>query len=53
MKRKRKLITILVIYIDGIVVIGNDMAEIQAHSPYKYLGREFEIKDLEELKYFS
>lgn len=33
MKRKRRLITIFVIYVDGIVVTGNDMAEIQALFP--------------------
>lgn len=38
LKRKRKLITCIIIYVDDIIITGND--------------KEFEMKDLGRLKYF-
>lgn len=42
--------TILIVYVDDIVVIGNDEEETTRLK--KGLAREFEIKDLGSLKYF-
>ncbi|KAK3038196.1 hypothetical protein RJ639_030303 [Escallonia herrerae] len=42
-------VTALIIYVDDIIVIGNDSNEKEALR--KYLAKEFEIKDLEKLKY--
>jgi hypothetical protein len=43
-------VTALIVYVDDIVVMGNDDGEIQnlKHS----LANKFEIKDLDNLKYF-
>ena len=45
----RKLTT-LIVYVDDIIVAGNDEGEIQRLKTY--LSNEFEIKDLRSLKYF-
>lgn len=42
--------TTLIVYINSIVVIGNDQCEIK--NLKSFLGKEFEIKDLGHLKYF-
>ncbi|KAK2974430.1 hypothetical protein RJ640_011327 [Escallonia rubra] len=43
-------VTVLIVYVDDIIVIGNDSDEKEALR--KNLAKEFEIKDLEKLKYF-
>jgi hypothetical protein len=43
-------ITILIVYVDGIVITGDDYAEIL--NLKKYLALEFEVKDLGQLKYY-
>jgi hypothetical protein len=43
-------VTSLIVYIDDIVLIGNDEEEMRRLR--KYLVNEFEIKDLGSLKYF-
>ncbi|BBH03134.1 hypothetical protein Prudu_013918, partial [Prunus dulcis] len=48
-RRKGKL-TALIIYIDNMIVTGDDQAEIE--SLQKYLAFEFEMKSLGDLKYF-
>ncbi|KAJ9692434.1 hypothetical protein PVL29_011475 [Vitis rotundifolia] len=40
----------LIVYVDGMVVTGNDPGERKALQ--NYLSREFEMKDLGRLKYF-
>ena len=40
----------LIVYVDDIIVTGNDKGEIQRLKTY--LSNEFEIKDLRRLKYF-
>ncbi|KAL6327261.1 hypothetical protein AAG906_017818 [Vitis piasezkii] len=45
----RKL-AILIVYVDDIILSGNDMGELQ--NLKKYLSEEFEVKDLGNLKYF-
>jgi hypothetical protein len=50
LKHNEKQITALIVYVDDMIVTGNDPAEkkrLQQH-----LAREFEMKDLGELKYF-
>lgn len=42
--------TALIVYIDDIVVIGDDVEEMSNLKPY--LASEFKIKDLGSLKYF-
>ncbi|RVW33894.1 Retrovirus-related Pol polyprotein from transposon RE1 [Vitis vinifera] len=42
--------TILIVYVDDIILSGNDMEELQ--NLKKYLSEEFEVKDLGNLKYF-
>ncbi|RVW65334.1 Retrovirus-related Pol polyprotein from transposon TNT 1-94 [Vitis vinifera] len=42
--------TILIVYVDDIILSGNDMEELQ--NLKKYLLEEFEVKDLGNLKYF-
>ncbi|CAL2250997.1 unnamed protein product [Prunus armeniaca] len=49
MRRKGKLIA-LIIYVDDMIVTGDDQTEIQ--SLQKYLASEFEMKSLGDLKYF-
>ncbi|RVW31986.1 Retrovirus-related Pol polyprotein from transposon RE1 [Vitis vinifera] len=41
---------ILIVYVDDIILSGNDMEELQ--NLKKYLSKEFEVKDLGNLKYF-
>ena len=43
-------IILLVVYVDDIVITGNDMAGIS--SLKSFLHRQFHTKDLEMLKYF-
>ena len=43
-------ITILAVYVDGIVITGDDNVEISRLKVM--LRKEFEIKDLGQLKYF-
>lgn len=42
--------TTLIVYVDDIVLTGNDVEEIPQLK--EYLAKEFEIKDLGSLKYF-
>ena len=48
-KKNGLRITILIVYIDDIVIIGNDM---EGEGLKEHLHSEFEIKDLGELRYF-
>ncbi|RVW83047.1 Retrovirus-related Pol polyprotein from transposon RE1 [Vitis vinifera] len=41
---------ILIVYVDDIILSGNDMEELRKLK--KYLSEEFEVKDLGNLKYF-
>lgn len=50
LKKQFGKITVLIIYVDDMVVTGNDPEERQAQQ--NYLSREFEMKDLGPLKYF-
>ena len=50
MKKQRGKITALIVYVDDMVVIGNDPEEREALQTH--LSREFEMKDLGSLKYF-
>ncbi len=43
-------VTALIVYVDDIILTGNDTEEIQKLR--KYLANGFEIKDLGSLKYF-
>ncbi|RVX14584.1 Retrovirus-related Pol polyprotein from transposon TNT 1-94 [Vitis vinifera] len=43
-------LAILIVYVDDIILSGNDMGELQKLK--KYLSEEFEVKDLGNLKYF-
>lgn len=45
-----RIITILIVYVDDIILTGDDSVEM--HSLKKNLTTEFEIKDLGSLKYF-
>ena len=49
-KRKERKLTILIIYVDDMIVTGNDSIEKEALQ--NDLSREFEMKDLGPLKYF-
>jgi hypothetical protein len=49
-KRRRDKITILVVYVDDIVITGDDVEEIKRLK--KMLARSFEVKDLGHLHYF-
>jgi len=48
--RRNNLITIIIVYVDDIIVTGNDTNEIDRIKVA--LNREFEVKDLGKLKYF-
>ena len=50
MKRQDGKITILIIYVDDMIVTGNDIDEMTKLKTY--LASEFDIKDLGGLKYF-
>ncbi|KAL6279521.1 hypothetical protein ACE6H2_016402 [Prunus campanulata] len=50
LKRRRGELTALIIYVDDMIVTGDDRVEIQ--SLQKYLAFEFEMKSLGDLKYF-
>ena len=50
LKKQQGKITTLIIYVDDIVVTGNDSEEKKALQ--KYLSKEFETNDLGTLKYF-
>ena len=43
-------IAILIVYMDDVIVTGNDHVELEALK--KYLAAEFELKDLGTLRYF-
>ncbi|KAH9779117.1 retrovirus-related pol polyprotein from transposon RE1 [Citrus sinensis] len=49
-KKRQGKITALIVYVDDMVVTGNDEEETEALQ--KYLSREFEMKDLGALKCF-
>ncbi|RVW68794.1 Retrovirus-related Pol polyprotein from transposon RE1 [Vitis vinifera] len=50
LKKQHGKITTLIVYVDDMVVTGNDPEERKALQ--NYLSREFEMKDLGPLKYF-
>ncbi|XP_021804231.1 uncharacterized protein LOC110748571 [Prunus avium] len=50
LKRDEGKITTVIVYVDDMVVTGNDIEEQQKLQ--KYLSQEFEMKDLGALKYF-
>ena len=50
LKKQQGKITALIVYVDDMVVTGNDPEEREALQDY--LSREFEMKDLGPLKYF-
>ncbi|RVW12247.1 Retrovirus-related Pol polyprotein from transposon RE1 [Vitis vinifera] len=50
LKKKHGKITALIVYVDDMVVTGNDPKERKTLQ--NYLSREFEMKDLGPLKYF-
>ncbi|KAK9924142.1 hypothetical protein M0R45_032529 [Rubus argutus] len=49
-KRKNGKITALIVYVDDMIVTGDDLKEM--NELQKYLSTEFEMKDLGQLKYF-
>eukprot|EP00252_Welwitschia_mirabilis_P002409 TRINITY_DN1235_c0_g1_i6.p1 TRINITY_DN1235_c0_g1~~TRINITY_DN1235_c0_g1_i6.p1 ORF type:complete len:1428 (+),score=264.56 TRINITY_DN1235_c0_g1_i6:585-4868(+) len=49
-RHSRGMITLLIVYVDDIVVTGNDLEEIARLK--KLLAQEFDIKDLGKLQYF-
>ncbi|XP_050160289.1 uncharacterized mitochondrial protein AtMg00810-like [Malus sylvestris] len=50
LKHNRRKLTTLILYVDDMVITGNDVEEIQKLQ--KYLAKEFEMKDLGIPKYF-
>ncbi|KAK1418159.1 hypothetical protein QVD17_27298 [Tagetes erecta] len=50
LKRRGKLITCLIIYVDDMIITGNDEEEMKKLKAS--LSKEFEMKDLGRLKYF-
>lgn len=50
LKKKYGKITALIVYVDDMIVTENDPEEMKALM--KYLSKEFEMKDLDPLKYF-
>ncbi|PRQ43410.1 putative RNA-directed DNA polymerase [Rosa chinensis] len=50
LKRRRNKITALIIYVDDMIVTGDDQEEVKKLEAY--LSYEFEMKDLGGLKYF-
>ena len=49
-KHDANKVAIILVYVDDIVITGNDLTEIC--SLKKYLAQEFEVKDLGQLRYF-
>ena len=49
-KKHHGKITTLIVFVDDMVVIGNDLEERKAL--HNYLSKEFKMKDLSSLKYF-
>ena len=49
-KRNQGKTTTLIVYVDDMVLTGNDLEEMKLLQ--EYLSKEFEIKDLGSLKYF-
>lgn len=49
-KKKSKGIVVVLIYVDDIVIIGENLQEIETLK--KYLHKKFDIKDLGRLRYF-
>lgn len=49
-KRVDTDITLLIVYVDGMIVIGSNLYEIEELQ--YFLAKEFEMKDLGALKYF-
>ena len=47
---KEGKIAILIVYVDDIILTGNDQMEIEVLK--KKMGKEFEVKDLGEMRYF-
>ena len=50
-KRKEGKITVLIVYVDNMVLTGDDPGEMKALQ--EYLATKFEMKDLGQLKYVS
>ncbi|CAN6689009.1 unnamed protein product [Malus baccata var. baccata] len=50
LKQQNGKLTAMIIYVDDMIVIGDDQEEVQRLQ--KYLATEFEMKELGELKYF-
>lgn len=50
MKKRHGKITALIVYMDVMVVTGNDVEEKKELQ--EYLSKEFQMKDLSPLKYF-
>ena len=50
LKKQHSKITTLIVYVDDMIVTGNDPEERKALQ--NYLFKEFEMKDLGSLKYF-
>ena len=50
LKHNEEQITALIVYVDDMIVTGNDLEERKTLQ--EHLAREFEMKDLGELKYF-
>ena len=50
LKKYHGKITTLIVYVDDMMVIGNDLEESKVLQ--KYLSKEFEMKDLGSLKCF-
>ena len=48
-RRKERKLTLCIVYVDDIVVTGNDHEGI--HQLKEFLGEGFEIKDLGQLRY--
>lgn len=50
LKKQQGRITALIVYVDDMVLTGNDVEEMERLQ--EYLSKEFEMKDLGSLKYF-